>query len=162
MFESDPALEHKKSDDLTRCNEAYLWSLKYSPSQGKGYATGENFDLRQWGYVFWDHARLSRMGILEKLRQPIEWIHDGGWDQPIEWAHYDEWDGLDRRGREPSAEEILERMGLDMFARKRMRRQRAHEARLGTADPACLESCFRWFDPLTMVDKAEDDHAPEM
>jgi hypothetical protein len=84
-FESNPALEHKKSDDLTRCNEAYLWSLNYSPPQRKGYAAGENFDLRQWGYVFWDHARLSRIGIFEKLRQPIECVR------------YDGWDGSDRR-----------------------------------------------------------------
>lgn len=53
-------------------NEAWFWASESKTYHGNlcnGYDTN---DFQRWGYVIWDHARLERLGILQKSPSDIQ------------------------------------------------------------------------------------------
>jgi hypothetical protein len=55
-----------EGDDLQKRNHAWLWAHQNRPER-LSYCV-RDFDLREWGYVFWDSDRLQRWKVMDEPR----------------------------------------------------------------------------------------------
>jgi hypothetical protein len=85
-----------EKDALDLRNKTWVWAT--TDSAETDYYQPDNYDLRQWGYVFWDSGRLDISGLLDMAR-----------DRRLGARAY-----MLRRRRalEPSEERWLQDMGL--------------------------------------------------
>lgn len=121
MFKRDAATQKIKIGDLGHADEAYPWSLDYwEPETRYGkwrqaarwpFANGQDLQLRQCGYVFWDFQRLSRMGVLQT----------GG--RQAQWARWGPYDTLRSRIFRPSAERVLADRGVYVSKAEKSRQE---------------------------------------
>lgn len=80
---------------LSACNRAWEWRFEKCPTSRLTLAA--NFDLRTWGFVFWDKDRLESSGLLHQSQPAL-----------------DRWPSLPsiEPSKEPSIEQKLQEMNL--------------------------------------------------